>query len=51
MGDRMVGAVEARFAASDRIIISFIGDFGFLMNGTEVSTEFAYKTGNLCCYE
>jgi acetolactate synthase-1/2/3 large subunit len=42
MGFGVAGAVGAKFAAPDRLVVSIVGDGGFLMNGVEVSTAVHY---------
>jgi acetolactate synthase-1/2/3 large subunit len=42
MGFGVAGAVGGKFAAPDRVVVSIIGDGGFLMNGMEVSTAVHY---------
>jgi len=43
MGFGVAGAIGAKFAVPDRIVVSIVGDGGFLMNGMEISTAVAYK--------
>jgi acetolactate synthase-1/2/3 large subunit len=43
MGFGVAGAVGAKFAAPDRLVVAIIGDGGFLMNGVEVSTAVHYR--------
>src|SRR5262245_35480736 len=43
MGFGVAGAVGGKFAAPDRVVVSIIGDGGFLMNGMEVSTAVHYR--------
>lgn len=38
MGFGVAGAIGGKFAAPDRVVLSIVGDGGFLMNGMEVST-------------
>ena len=42
MGFGVAGAIGGKFAAPDRVVVSIIGDGGFLMNGMEVSTAVHY---------
>lgn len=42
MGYGVAAAVGAKFAAPDQIVVSIVGDGGFLMNGMEVATAVAY---------
>lgn len=42
-GYGVAGAIGAKFAFPNRIVISIIGDGGFLRNSMEVSTAVAYK--------
>lgn len=42
MGYGVAAAIGAKFAAPDQIVVSIVGDGGFLMNGMEVSTAVAY---------
>jgi len=43
MGYGVAGAIGGKFAAPDRIVVSIVGDGGFLMNGMEVATAVAHK--------
>jgi acetolactate synthase-1/2/3 large subunit len=38
MGFGVAGAIGGKFAAPDRVVLSIVGDGGFLMNGMDVST-------------
>ena len=42
MGFGVAGAIGGKFAAPDRVVLSIVGDGGFLMNGMEVSTAVHY---------
>ena len=43
MGFGVAGAIGAKFAVPDRVVVAITGDGGFLMNGMEVSTAVHYK--------
>jgi acetolactate synthase-1/2/3 large subunit len=43
MGFGVAGAIGAKFAVPDRVVVSITGDGGFLMNGMEVSTAVHYN--------
>ena len=43
MGFGVAGAIGGKFAAPDRVVVSIVGDGGFLMNGMEVSTAVHYR--------
>ncbi|HEY7141719.1 MAG TPA: thiamine pyrophosphate-binding protein [Methylomirabilota bacterium] len=42
MGFGVAGAIGGKFAAPERVVVSIVGDGGFLMNGMEVSTAVHY---------
>jgi acetolactate synthase-1/2/3 large subunit len=42
MGYGVAAAVGGKFAAPERVVVSIVGDGGFLMNGMEVSTAVHY---------
>jgi acetolactate synthase-1/2/3 large subunit len=42
MGFGIAGPIGAKFAAPERVVLSIVGDGGFLMNGMEVSTAVHY---------